>query len=249
MDQNQSFNAHTSAHGCRQHQTHGAQSSSQQTFSHVRKVLNSVRPAQRGILIGRPIPKDFFLTKGKGESKHGVHAGSYHIALQEAGIEKANIMAYSSILPGIANRISKEDGMKQIQHGEEMKVIQAAASVDLEKGEKRATAAIMYGWLFPKNGGPTVGGLVCEYSGNGTVEEAHENLRLCLDGLYQNPDLHGVRFSDEYELRDTEFISETIEPTQRYGTALAIIAFVNHVVPVLDENFIVQPKEVMVAVH
>jgi hypothetical protein len=32
------------------------------------------------------IPKDYFETSGKGESDIAVHAGSYHLALKEAGI-------------------------------------------------------------------------------------------------------------------------------------------------------------------
>ena len=56
------------------------------------------------ILIGNRIPKDFFITKGKGESDITVHAGSYHLALKDANIEMCNIMTYSSILPKIGSK-------------------------------------------------------------------------------------------------------------------------------------------------
>jgi len=62
---------------------------------------------KESILIGNRIPKNFFITRGKGESNITIHAGSYHLALKDAGIEMANIMTYSSILPKIAIKISK----------------------------------------------------------------------------------------------------------------------------------------------
>jgi len=197
----------------------------------------------RGIVIGCPIPRKFFKTRGKGESDYQVHAGSYHVALQEAGIERANIMTYSSILPAIAEEISPEEGMKMIKHGAEMKVIQAASHVDTGSGAKRATAAIMYGWLYPKKGGPTVGGLVCEYSAHGTVEEARSNLTACLDDLYRNKDRNGKSFAEDYELRDVTFIFETIEPTKRFATALVALAFVDYFVPVLEQNVEIDQRE------
>ena len=46
------------------------------------------------VLVGCRIPKDYFVTKGHGESDITVHAGSYHLALKEAGIEMCNIMTY-----------------------------------------------------------------------------------------------------------------------------------------------------------
>ena len=40
-----------------------------------------------GITIGNRVPQDYFETKGVGESDITIHAGSYHLALKEAGIE------------------------------------------------------------------------------------------------------------------------------------------------------------------
>jgi arginine decarboxylase len=194
------------------------------------------RTAKKGIVIGLPMPREYFETQGSGESDFQIHAGSYHIALQRAGVEIANIVAYSSIMPPTAQQITREEGMKKISHGSEMKVIQAAAHVDRNKGESRATAAIMYGWLFPKNGGPTIGGLVCEYNGSASVQEARDNLTNCLDGLYKSRDNNGKSFSDNYDLKNVRFISESITPEKRFGTALVILAFVNYFVPVIEQN-------------
>ena len=71
----------------------------------VKKKKRDAALMQDAYLIGCRIPKDFFITKGVGESDITVHAGSYHLALRQAGIEMCNIMTYSSILPGVANII------------------------------------------------------------------------------------------------------------------------------------------------
>jgi arginine decarboxylase len=206
----------------------------------------------KNLVIKCPLPKDFFETTGIGESDHQIHAGSYHLAMQQARIERANLIAYTSILPSTARRITVQEGVKQIQHGSEMKIIQAAAHVDKKTGEKRATAAIMYGLLYKKGSAEQSsaglfssgkkgskkheGGLVCEYNGNGTLAEARENLTNCLDGLYKNPNPDGKSFADEYELRDIRFLSSTVEPKKRFGTALCALAFVNYIIPVISHE-------------
>src|SRR3990167_8165445 len=122
--------------------------------------------AMPSILTGQRIPKDYFVTKGKGESDITVHAGSYHLALREAGIEMCNIITYSSILPGIAHEIEKPT---KLIHGSVMESIMATATS--EKG-KRATAGIIFGWLYDKKTNEKYGGLVCEYHGEETEAEA-----------------------------------------------------------------------------
>ena len=74
------------------------------------------------ILIGCRVPKDYFVTKGHGESDITVHAGSYHLALKACDIEMCNIMTYSSILPKIANEIPRP---KTLLHGQVMETIMA----------------------------------------------------------------------------------------------------------------------------
>ncbi|MBW3016023.1 pyruvoyl-dependent arginine decarboxylase, partial [Candidatus Woesearchaeota archaeon] len=148
-----------------------------------------------------------------------------------------NLIPYTSILPRIAKEIPLEEGISRVEHGAEMKVIQAAAHVDKEKGEKRATAAILYGWLHPrKRGAQHVGGLVCEYNGPGTIREARDNLTKCLDDLYQKPNRAGFAFSERYDLRKAPILAATIEPKERFGTALAALAFVRYFMPVLGQN-------------
>src|SRR5699024_11511390 len=69
-----------------------------------------------GMKIGNRVPETYFETTGSGESDVTIHAGSYHLALREAGIEMANIMADPSIRPAAARR-SADPGGAGLQHG------------------------------------------------------------------------------------------------------------------------------------
>lgn len=173
------------------------------------------------ILIGNRIPKDYFVTQGKGESDITVHAGSYHLALKDAGIEMYNIMTYSSIMPQIATEIQRP---KSIVHGSVVECIMAAATS--KKGE-RATAGIIYGWLYDKKTGKKYGGLVCEHNGHYHPEEIKEKLNMSLDELYYNG------FSEQYELKEKRMMVESFTPTKQHGTVLVAICFTSYEYPVL----------------
>ena len=153
----------------------------------------------QGLLIGNRIPKDYFVTKGKGD----------------------NIMTYSSILPAIAKEIEKP--ARQI-HGSVMETIMACA--DAEQGE-RATAGIIYGWLYDRLTEKKYGGLVCEYNGNIEEETVKKQLRASLEELYING------FSDDYHLDDIKIITESFVPQKRFGTALVALCFTNYLYPII----------------
>ncbi len=182
---------------------------------------NQTLAAVSNVVIGNRIPKDFFITKGRGESDITIHAGSYHLALREAGIEMCNIMTYSSILPAIANEIPRPDNLV---HGSVMECIMAVA--DKQQGE-RATAGIIFGWLYNKATGAKHGGLVCEYNGSKPEHEAQQELRLSLEELYSNG------YSDEFNLRDIELISDSFVPEKKYGSCLISLCFTNYLCPIL----------------
>jgi arginine decarboxylase len=177
---------------------------------------------KKKIILGCRIPRDFFVTSGKGESDITIHAGSFHLALREAGIERFNIINYSSILPSIANRIEQP---KEQVHGAVLESIMACANA--KKGQN-ATAAIIFGWLFNKTTGQKYGGIVCEYNGHDSKEKAESSLKKSIMELYTNG------FSEDYELRDVEIRSESFKPKKKFGTALVSICFVNHEYPVLE---------------
>ncbi|MBN2663626.1 MAG: arginine decarboxylase [Bacteroidales bacterium] len=175
---------------------------------------------QKGLVVGNRIPREFYTVNGIGESDITIHAGSYHLALKQAGIERANIMTYSSIMPAIATEIQNP---YQIKHGEVMEVIMAAAHGN--KGEN-VSAGIIYGWLYDKQN-KKHGGLVCEHNGNYTVPEIESLLKLSLDELYYNG------FSDEYDIRDIKLMTKSFVPTKKHGTALVAICFTNFFIPIL----------------
>ena len=132
------------------------------------------------IVIGNRIPNRYFVTKGKGESDITIHAGSYHLALKDAGVECYNIMTYSSIMPGSAKEVEQP---KQYVHGAVLESIMAVAHA--KKGE-RATAGIIYSWLYDKETGKKYGGLVCEHNGNYSVDGIEAKLKDSLNELYEN---------------------------------------------------------------
>jgi len=172
------------------------------------------------LLTGNRIPKDFFITSGVGESDITIHAGSYHLALKDAGIEMCNIMEYSSILPAIAKEIERP---KNLVHGSVLESIMAVSHA--EKG-KRATAGLIFGWLFDKVTGKKYGGIVAEYRGNATEEEAKKTLKASLEELYKNG------FSERFELKHIRTFVRSFIPKKKYGTALVALCFVNYVFPI-----------------
>jgi len=176
------------------------------------------------LIVGNRIPMDFFETRGTGESDIALHAGSYHLALKSANIERYNIMTYSSILPGIARRVKKP---QVPTHGSVMESIMSVCHS--LKGE-RATAGIIYGWLFGKITGEKYGGLVCEHAGSYDKLELRKKLGASLEELYVNG------FSDEFELKDIEILSESFIPTKKYGTALVALCFTSYHYPVISGN-------------
>lgn len=175
----------------------------------------------KGVMLGCRIPKDYFETQGKGESDIAVHAGSYHLALKDANIEKYNIMTYSSILPGIATLVPQPAGMV---HGCVVESIMSTCTVG--KGE-RGTAGIIYGWLYNRKTNERYGGLVCENYGDYSPDDLHALLRSSLNELYVNG------FEEDYRLENIKYLHETITPQKKYGTALVALCFVSYYHPIV----------------
>lgn len=176
---------------------------------------------QKPVVIGCRIPKDYFVTKGCGESDITIHAGSYHLALKDARIEMCNIMTYSSILPAIAQEIERPE---KLTHGQVMETIMAVSHAN--NGEQ-ATAGIIYGSLYDKKTKKKYGGLVCEHNGNYDLNEVEKRLRASLNELYING------FDADYDLKDIKLITESLKVKKKHGTALVALCFTNYLVPVL----------------
>lgn len=174
-----------------------------------------------GVVLGCRVPKDYFETSGKGESDIAIHAGSYHLALKDAGIERCNIMTYSSILPCIANLIEQPP---HIAHGSVVESIMSVCSVERNR---RGTAGIIYGWLYHRASGKRYGGLVCENYGDYSADELEDILQKSINELYING------FEEEYELRNIKYLHQTITPVKKYGTALVALCFTTYFQPVV----------------
>jgi arginine decarboxylase len=183
--------------------------------------LIQVEKDLKGILVGNRIPRDYFVTKGTGQSDITVHAGSYHLALKDANIEMCNIMTYSSILPGIAQKIERPH---HLEHGSVMESIMSVCTA--EKGQQ-ASAGIIYGWLHDKKTHEKYGGLVCEHFGHYDEHELTVNLKASLNELYVNG------FDGQYHLQNIELITQSFVPEKKYGTALVALCFTNYVYPVI----------------
>ena len=93
---------------------------------------------------------------------------------------------------------------------------------------QRATAGIIFGWLYEKETGRKYGGLVCEYNGNETEADAENLLRASLRELYTNG------FTEKYDLQEIRFISKSFVPQKKFGTALVALCFVRYQVPLLS---------------
>ena len=71
----------------------------------------------REIILGNRVPYEYFITYGSGQSNVGseglpYETGSYDAALTKAGIQNANIIEYTSVIPTGAKEISKEEAIK-----------------------------------------------------------------------------------------------------------------------------------------
>jgi arginine decarboxylase len=177
-----------------------------------------------GLWVGNRIPWQYFETYGTGESNIAIHAGSFHLALKDAHIEKYNIMTYSSILPGIAEKIEYPGLMI---HGS---VMESIMSVCHSTQGQLATAGIIYGWLYDRETGEKYGGLVCEHSGNYDERELKYRLDASLEELYTEG------FSVDYEIDNIELLSQSFIPNKKHGTALVALCFTSYYYPIIPNK-------------
>jgi len=169
------------------------------------------------MIISNRIPYQFFTAKGIGESQHTHHAGSFHLALMDAGIETQNIITYSSILPPEAVEIEKPEILK---HGAVMECIMSKCD---GRRDERLSAGIAYAWLYNEED-TKMGGIVVERNGNYDEDTLKEVLDNSIYEL-KNKSFSHYRLDDEIN-----YIIQTFEPNEQYGTALVALCFVNYIV-------------------
>ena len=111
--------------------------------------------------VGNLIPNTFFMAKGSGDSDLEKHAGSYHMALFDAGIADFNIMTYSSVIPATAHLVTMDE-VDLPPFGSELKTIMA---VSHGYQDEFISAGLVYAWMYKdENFDEKAGGLVCEVS-------------------------------------------------------------------------------------
>ena len=197
------------------------------------------------LVLGNRVPYEYFITSGSGESNVGseglpYETGSYDQALTKAGIENANVIEYTSVIPTGAKEISKEEGLKRIQWGEVLECIKAQANG--EKGKFISSAVMTTNVYDPK--GRFLGGFACEYSGSGTKEEAERSLEGSIDGIIERRNMgKTVGGAKMYQDNITDkgykyhpgkiFVYEGLDVKDDHGTVLTAICFVSYRFPEL----------------
>ena len=176
--------------------------------------------------VGNLIPETFFVAKGSGESDLEKHAGSYHMALFDAGIADFNIMTYSSVLPATA-RLVTMDEVDLPPFGSELKTIMA---VSHGYQDEFVSAGVVYAWMYKdENFDEKAGGLVCEVSGRYRIEELEARLIRVINDLHQ-------KTYRRFYLGDLNFVTEGITIEKRYGTALAALCFTDFIMPEIKKG-------------
>jgi arginine decarboxylase len=163
------------------------------------------------------IPKTFFITKGSGDDEYEKHAGSYHMALWDAGISDYNIMVYSSVLPKTAV-LKTIDEVDLPEFGSELYTIMSCCHGHY--GEQIA-AGVVHAWMYAdEDFNEKIGGLVCEVSGYYRAEDIEKKLRTVIQNLYDKT--YKVK---GYFLGDPNVIIENHTVNGRYGTAIVSLCF------------------------
>lgn len=199
----------------------------------------------KNIILGNRVPYEYFITSGKGESNAGseglpYETGSYDEALTDAGIENANIVEYTSVIPTEAKEISRASGVKRLQWGEVLECIKAQANGD--KGEFISSAVMTTSVYDAKD--KYLGGFACEYSGKGTRKEAESSLEESITGIIERRNYGKIKGGAKlYKDNKTDigytihpgkiFAYESLDVKEHHGTVLTSICFVSYRFPLL----------------
>ena len=195
-------------------------------------------------ILGNRVPYEYFITQGKGESDAGskglpYETGSYDAALFNAGIQNANVIEYTSVMPTESKEISRDEGLKRLQWGEVIECIKAQANG--KRGSKISAAVITTSVTDPK--GKYLGGFACEYSGSGTREQAGASLLESIVGMIErrgygvikSPVLHQDNITDKgYKIHPGKhFVYDDLKVSKEHGSVFTAICFVSYRFPVL----------------
>jgi pyruvoyl-dependent arginine decarboxylase (PvlArgDC) len=125
--------------------------------------------------------------------------------------------------------------LPDIHHGSVLEGIIAVQHAD--RPGTRITAGLLLAKVFRQSDQSYLGGFACEYSANGTVEEAEANLQQAMTELFAR------RYSPVlYRLEFGKSVVRTFTPAKRFGTVLVGIGFSSFLSPVLEQAVSVIPS-------
>lgn len=200
------------------------------------------------VTVGSRIPYEYFMTHGHGESDAGskglpFETGSYDAALTDAGIEDANIVKYTSVIPTGAKFIEKQAGFKRLRWGEALECIMAQQNG--KKGES-ISAAVMTTNVFDRQG-KYLGGFAAEYAGSLDKKDVEKSLLISVQGIIERRGYGKLDSSAKlYQNNKTDkgytfhpghhFVFDSMKVTKTSGTVLASICFVSFKIPILSKQ-------------
>tara|TARA_Y100000591_G_scaffold112622_2_gene96136 strand:+ start:2665 stop:3306 length:642 start_codon:yes stop_codon:yes gene_type:complete len=195
------------------------------------------------MIFGNRVPYEYFATSGKGESDAGseglkFETGSYDAALSDAGIENVNVISYTSVIPTVAKKIYKEEGLKRIRWGEVMECIKAQAN---GKKGKFISAAVITIDVF-NSSKKYLGGFALEYSGSGNREDALKSLGKSLKGLIERRKYGEIKGEIEFFKDNITsngmiihpgkiFVYDSMKVKEEHGTVIASLCWVSYKFP------------------
>ena len=200
------------------------------------------------ITIGSRIPYEYFITQGKGESDAGskglpFETGSYDAALTDAGIQNANIVKYTSVIPTGAKLLQKSKGLATIAWGEALECIMAQQNG--KKGET-ISAGVMTTNVYDKKK-KFLGGFAVEYAGSLSKNEVEKSLLQSIKGLIKRRN-YGNLPDDAKLYQDNKtdqgfiihpgfhFAFDIMTVKKHSGTVLASLCFVSFKIPILSSK-------------
>ena len=193
-------------------------------------------------VLGNRIPYEYFITSGKGESDAGsaglpYETGSYDAALNDAGIQNANVIEYTSVIPPESIQIPKNNGLKRIHWGEVLECIKAQAN-----GIQGSfiSAAVMVTTINDPNG-KYLGGFAVEYSGSGNKNDCENSLmESIIDmikrrgyGTIDKPTIYKNNITSKgYTVHPGKiFVYDSLRVSKQHGTVFTAICFCSHIYP------------------
>lgn len=190
-------------------------------------------PAFAANQFGPRIPTTYFAATGTGESDEGILPDHYEtfssdIALVDAGIEKFNVVYYTSVLPPEANEVPIESVRRHFQHGAVLETIMAKAG-----GKKGDTVAAGIGrvWAIDDEG-KTIGGFAAEYE-HIYMQQMVDTDIAKLDAIKQLTAslAHKLLIRGLRQKGEMKFNIASIYIQKNYGVALSALGFVNFIYP------------------